>query len=237
MNAAWRQFARNLAFVVGAAAVLLPMGLNAQMGMDPNANPANPLNSGMSEPPAPGPESPGSLQPQTMRDSLGAPGDTGQQMMDKQFLVKAAEGGVAEVQMGKLATQKGSPEVKQFGERMVDDHTNLNREIGEMADQIGVMLPKKMNKDDQAEYDRLNALSGDAFDREYLTYIIKDHRKDMRQYSIEARAASNQSLQTELIRQTGVIREHLQVLTKLAEEKGVPMPPRPPRPMGPPPGL
>lgn len=228
MNAAWRQFA-----VTGAAMVLLPLGLNAQTGMDPNASSVNPLNPGIPAPPTPGPASPGGVQQQPMAGTLGAPGDTGQQMLDKQFLMKATEGGIAEVQFGMLATQKGGPEVKQLGQRLVDDHTMLNREIAGVADQIGVMLPRKMNKDDQSEYDKLNALSGDAFDREYITYVIKDHRKDMRVYSIEARASGDQDLQTEVLRETGVIREHLQQLTKLAEEKGVPMPPRPARPSPP----
>ena len=51
---------------------------------------------------------------------------------------------------------------------------------------MGVMLPKHMNKDDQAEYDKLNGLSGDAFDTEYLTLMVKDHHKDLREFRVEA---------------------------------------------------
>ena len=225
--------------VLGAAALLLPLGLCAQTGagVDPNLNPASPMTPAMPGPPQPGPAAPGGVPPQTMRDSLGAPGLTGRQMEDKQFLMKAAEGGVAEVQLGKLAVAKGGAEVKDFGQKMVDDHTQINKEMAEVADQMGVMLPKKMNKEDQTEYDKLNGLSGEEFDKEYIAYMIKDHRQDLRQFFIESRAATDQNLQEEVMKAAGMIRQHLQMVTKLAEEKGVPVPPRPPRPQGPPAGF
>jgi putative membrane protein len=65
--------------------------------------------------------------------------------------------------------------VKDLAQKMVDDHTALNKDMASVADSLGVMLPKKMPKDDQAEYDKLNGLSGKDFDTEYLTYIVKAH--------------------------------------------------------------
>ena len=86
-------------------------------------------------------------------------------MQDKMFLQKASEGGMAEVQLGQLAAQKGnSAEVKQFGQKMVEDHTRLNEQMKPIADTLGVNAPKHLNKVDQAEYDKLSSLSGDAFD-------------------------------------------------------------------------
>ncbi len=108
-------------------------------------------------------------------------------MQDKMFLRKAAEGGIAEVKLGQLAAQKGSSdEVKAFGQKMVEDHTKLNTDMAQVADSMGVMLPKTMNKEDQAEYDKLNALSGDAFDTEYLSFMVKDHHKDLHAFRMEA---------------------------------------------------
>src|ERR1700727_776792 len=92
------------------------------------------------------------------QDSGPNAGDVGQIMQDKMFLRKAAEGGIAEVKLGQLAAQKGSSdEVKTFGQKMVDDHTKLNLEMAHVADSMGVMLPKSMNKEDQAEYDNITA--------------------------------------------------------------------------------
>src|SRR5580704_17514036 len=123
---------------------------------------------------------PQQLTSPALQDSGPNAGDVGQIMQDKMFLRKAAEGGIAEVKLGQLAAQKASSDdVKAFGQKMVDDHTKLNLEIAQVADSMGVMLPKSMNKEHQAEYDKLNALSGNDFDIEYLTFMVKDHHKDL----------------------------------------------------------
>ena len=227
--------------VMGVATGLLPLALAAQTALDPNGNPQSPNNMSLpSGQPGMSNSVGGQTEPNqhgTLRGSLGAPGLTGQQMQDKQFLMKAAMGGIAEVQLGKLATVKGGPEVKEFGQKMVDDHTQMNKELGDVADEAGVMLPKKMSKEDQAEYDKLNGLSGDAFDKEYIAYMLKDHREDLHEFFIEAKATNDTDLQAAVLKAAGTIRQHLQMVTKLAQEKGVPVPPRPQRPAPPPSGL
>jgi putative membrane protein len=97
------------------------------------------------------------------------------------------------------------------------------------------MLPKKMNKDDQAEYDKLNGLSGDAFDKEYILFMAKAHREDLHEFRTEASVAADPGLAAEVVKAAGMIRDHLMLLTKLAADKGVTLPPRPARPGGPPP--
>ena len=100
---------------------------------------------------------------------------------DKMFLKKASMGGYAEVQLGQLAAQKGnSDEVKKFGQKMVDDHTALNDQMKPFAEAAGLQPPTKLSPKDQAEYDKLNGLSGDDFDKEYLAYMVKDHHIDLR---------------------------------------------------------
>ena len=54
-----------------------------------------------------------------------------------------------------LATQKGTSDVKDLAQKLVDDHTELNKELAAVADALSVMLPKKMTKEDQAEYEKL----------------------------------------------------------------------------------
>jgi putative membrane protein len=162
-----------------------------------------------------------------MQDSGPNAGDLGQVMQDKMFLRHAAEGNIAEVKLGQLAAQKaGSDDVKAFGQKMVDDHTRLNTEIAQVADSMGVMLPKSMDKDDQAEYDKLNALSGDAFDTEYLTFMVKDHHKDLHAFRLEAASRTvDPTLHDEVVRAEGLIHEHTVAVDKLARAKGVPVPP------------
>jgi len=222
--------------VTGMATVLSPTQLAAQV--DPTQNPQSPQNQNLpSGAPGYSNQTGAAVTPSTsMRDTLGAPGETGQQMEDKLFVQNATAGGIAQVQLGKLAVQKGSPEVKEFAQKMIDDHTATNKEMANVADSIGTMLPRKMNKDDQAEYDKLNSLSGDAFDKEYILYMAKGHREDMREFRMEVSVAADPGLQAEVVKAATMIRMHLMLLTKLAKDKGVELPARPPRPAAPPTG-
>jgi len=162
-----------------------------------------------------------------IQDSAPNAGDVGQTMKDKIFLRKAAQGGMAEVKLGQLAVQKASgDDVRAFGQKMVDDHTRLNNEMAPVADSMGVRLPKDLNKQDQAEYDKLNALSGNNFDMEYLSFMVKDHHKDLREFRQEAASTTDATLQTAVANATKVIHEHTMMVDKLAREKGIPVPQR-----------
>jgi putative membrane protein len=162
----------------------------------------------------------------SLQDSGPNSGDLGQIMQDKMFLRKAAEGGIAEVKLGQLAAQKGSSEdVKAFGQKMVEDHTKLNNEMAQVADSMGVMLPKSMNKEDQAEYDKLNALSGNDFDMEYLSFMVKDHHKDLHEFRMEAASPTDPTLHDAVVKAQNVIHDHTVMVDKLARAKGVPVPP------------
>jgi putative membrane protein len=164
----------------------------------------------------------------SMQDSAPNSGDVGQAAMkDKMFLRKAAQGGMAEVKLGQLAVQKGSSEdVKSFGQKMVDDHTKLNNDMAPIADSMGVRLPKDLSKEDQAEYDKLSALSGNDFDMEYLSFMVKDHHKDLREFRQEEASSIDPTLKAAVADGIKVIHEHTVMVDKLAREKGVPMPQR-----------
>jgi putative membrane protein len=160
-----------------------------------------------------------------IQDSATTAGDVGQTMKDKIFLRKAAQGGMAEVKLGQLAAQKASgDDVRSFGQKMVDDHTRLNDEMAPIADSMGVRLPKDLNKEDQAEYDKLNTLSGNNFDMEYLSFMVKDHHKDLREFRQEAASTTDPTLQMAVANATKVIHEHMVMVDKMAREKGVPTP-------------
>ena len=222
--------------VIAAAVTLLSPALFAQ---DPAANPGpasypqSPQN--MNQPTSqPGYSTPltGAQTPisSSMPDSLGAPGETGQKMLDKQFVRNAVAGGIADVRLGTLATQKGGSSVKDLAQKMVDDHAAMNKDWASVADSMGVMLPKKMNKDEQEEYDKLNGLSGKDFDTEYLTYIVKAHWQNLHAFYMEASVASDSGLQAEVVKGMMTMHEHLGLINKAAADEGITLPPRPPRP-------
>ena len=172
-------------FLLGTATVFCPLALLAQS--DPMAPPTSSTT----------PNLPGQSRPSTtsIGESTGMSSDATEVMKDKIFLRKVAAGGIAEVQLGELATQKaGAQDVKDFGQKMVTDHTALNNEMAPIADSMGITLPKKLSKEDQAEYNKLNTMSGDDFDIEYVSFMVKDHHLDLREFRTEAASTSDPTL-------------------------------------------
>ncbi len=200
------------------SAAMMPFSMCGQVNSNP-AQPSQPINSQAN------PSGAGMAGAMTGSPSTGA-GDA-QTMKDKMFLRKAAAGGMAEVQLGQLAADKGgSPDVKAFGQKMVTDHTALNNDMKPIAEQMGVTLPKKIKPADQAEYDKLNAMSGDDFDKEYLSYMVKDHHEDLREFRTEDSTVQDPTLKAAVDKGYQVIREHTQMVDKLAKDKGLAVPQR-----------
>ncbi len=163
--------------------------------------------------------------PLLAQDPSAAAQPVDQAQKDKMFVHKAAEGGLDEVQLGQLATQRSNnADVKAFGQKMVDDHTMLNNNMKPIADKLGVMVPDHLNKKDQAKYDQLSALSGDAFDQAYVKDMVEDHRKDLREFRHESMTAADPQLKEVVTNGTQVIAGHLKMADHLAKEIGVTVP-------------
>jgi putative membrane protein len=115
---------------------------------------------------------------------------------DQQFVTKAAQGNMAEVNLGQLATRKAqSDDVKKFGQHMVDDHTKAEQDLEGVASKNNLTLPKDVNAQQKAEQLRLEKLSGPAFDRAYMALMVKDHTKDVAEFRKEANSlAANSDL-------------------------------------------
>ena len=132
--------------------------------------------------------------------------------MDKHFVRKAAQGGIAEVELGKLATQKASSdEVKKFGQRMVDDHSKANDQLKQLAQQKGVDLPTQPDAKDQAAMKRLEKLSGDQFDKAYMTDMVKDHTKDVAEFQMEANSGSDSDIKAFASKTLPTLQDHLKM--------------------------
>ena len=97
---------------------------------------------------------------------------------DRVFVHAAAIGGKAEVELGKLAEQKGQNDaVKEFARRMVDDHSKANDRLIGLAKEDGIAVPDKLDREHEAMRDRLNAASGTEFDLAYVAGQVADHQK------------------------------------------------------------
>jgi len=129
---------------------------------------------------------------------------------DRKFMEEAAQGGLAEVQLGQLAAQKAqSPAVKQFGQRMVDDHTKANHELKQLASNKGIELPTDLDRSAKREYDKLSKMNGDEFDREYMKGMVSDHRKDVKDFEKQAKSAKDADLRSFAANTLPTLRQHL----------------------------
>jgi len=105
---------------------------------------------------------------------------------DRKFIEKAMVDGLVEVEMGKLAQQRAaSDQVKQFAARMVEDHGKANDELKQIASAKGVQMPANLAKGHQKDMARLGKRSGTDFDKQYMAYMVSDHKKDLSAFENE----------------------------------------------------
>jgi putative membrane protein len=140
---------------------------------------------------------------------------------DQAFVNDAARGGELEVKLGQLAEQNGSAAaVKEFGSRMVKDHTRLNAELSATAKSVGLTVPDTISSGQQAEYDKLAKVKGAKFDTQYINVMVRDHTEDLAAFQKEAKATRDAKLKGAVEAAIPVIEDHLKMAkndsTKLA---------------------
>ena len=130
---------------------------------------------------------------------------------DIEFVLDAAKGGLAEVELGKLAAERAqSDEVKKFAQRMVDDHTKANEQLKQIAERKSIKLPTDVDSKDKALMQRLEKLNGPAFDRTYLNAMVNDHVKDVNEFKREASAGRDPQVKSFAESTLPTVEEHLQ---------------------------
>jgi putative membrane protein len=174
------------------------------------------------------PNSPGQQQPPSA--TMGTPGagasaPTAQNFGDQAFVTKAMEGGMAEVELGKLAADKSqSQDVKQFAEKMVNDHSQMgDKWFKPVAKEIGVSEPKGPSKKDKKLIEKLQGLSGQEFDTQYIQAMLKDHKEDLKDFQTEAQAAQDPNVKQIAEQGTKVVSQHLQMIEQIAQNHNVPI--------------
>ena len=131
---------------------------------------------------------------------------------DSAWVMKVAKGGMAEVELGKLATEKAaSDEVKKFGQRMVDDHSKANDDLKTLAQNKKITLPADMDPKEKALRDRLSKLSGAAFDRAYMQAMLADHRQDVAEFRKEANSGKDPDVKAFAAKTLPTLEEHLKI--------------------------
>jgi putative membrane protein len=137
---------------------------------------------------------------------------------DKKFIEDAAKGGMFEVQSGQLAAQKASDaQVKEFANKLVQDHTKANDELKQIAEARGVQMPDKEKWMDRHEINKLQKLSGDKFDHEFAQHEVKDHEKDIKKFAKATSNLKDPDLKAWADKQLPVLRQHLAMAQKLQQ--------------------
>jgi putative membrane protein len=137
---------------------------------------------------------------------------------DQAFLNEAIQGDLAEVNMGKLAQEKGQSEAaKQFGQMLEQDHGQHLQKAKDSAQQMGMTPPTEPNAKQKKMYDQLSKMSGAQFDKEFAQHMVKDHKEDIGKYEREAKSKGPLA---QFAQQTiPTLQKHLQTAERLAEQK------------------
>ncbi len=173
---------------------------------------------------------------------------------DHEFIMKAAHGGAMEIELSQLAVSKSSnDDVKQFAQRLIDDHSKANDELKQLAQSKGVILPEShgtmsgtsdstmnsssktmshanMNaKDHQAMMEhqkmkeKLSKLSGAEFDKAYMSAIVKDHEKAVAMYEKVAKDSKDADVKAWATKTLPTLKEHWQMARDTAAKVGAKM--------------
>ena len=153
-------------------------------------------------------------------DNTGAGGEqTGMGNMsssDHEFVMEAAMGGMMEVELGRIAAQKGMSEsVKQFGQRMVDDHSKANEELMSLATSKGMTLPTALDEKHKKDVTKLSAMSGADFDRAYSRMMLSDHNKDVKEFEKQSTKGADPDIKAFAGKTLPTLQEHLQMAKAL----------------------
>jgi putative membrane protein len=138
---------------------------------------------------------------------------------DRKFIQDAAEHGMYEVQIGQLASSKAkNPDIKSFATTLVNDHTNANNELVQLANSKKVELPAAPSRGKRNDLEKMGKLSGDEFDKRFVREVgIKDHEKDIKNFEKASEKVKDPELKAWIDKTLPKLREHLATAQKLPE--------------------
>ncbi|HEY8894713.1 MAG TPA: DUF4142 domain-containing protein [Niastella sp.] len=127
----------------------------------------------------------------------------------RNFINEAAMGGMAEVELGKLAQDKAAnPRVKNFGEMMVRDHSSANDDLKSIAQQKNAPIPADMGKH-KSHYDELSKKQGADFDKAYMKMMVNDHNEDISAFEKASQNATDPQVKNFATQKLPILRKHL----------------------------
>lgn len=191
-------------FLLGMNSALAQQpGGGGQSGSMPQSSPSRPSSPDMNNPTSQMPNGTAATTPK---------------VDDKKFAKNAALGGMTEVELGKLAVQKASSDaVKQFGQKLIDDHTKANDQLKELASKDSLNLPGSLDSKHQSRVDKLAKLSGPKFDKAFIKTAVKDHEKDVSEFKDEAQYGTDPNVKQFAANTLPTLEQHLAAAKDLSK--------------------
>jgi putative membrane protein len=135
---------------------------------------------------------------------------------DQDFMLAAGQINLTEIRLGEYAAQNGPREdVKEFGRRMVKDHTALNANLKALAAQKGVTLSDSLDATHQKMVDKLTALTGSDFDKTYIADMFTGHTKAVKAFKTESAKTNDAEVKNFADNSIPVLEEHLKLITAI----------------------
>ncbi len=139
--------------------------------------------------------------------------------VDRDFVGTAAEINMAEIKLGKLAQERGTTAaVKDFGQRLFNDHTKMNADLRKFAESQQMMLPSKLDEKHQDLFDQLSKVNGATFDANFARDMVKGHEAAIQKFEMEMKNGQDTNLKSWAEKWLPTLREHLQTARSLASQ-------------------
>lgn len=140
---------------------------------------------------------------------------------DRNFVMDAAMGGLMEVELGRMAVQFGqSAAVKEFGQRMIDDHTKANAELMQLASTKGITLPTELDQKHRSQANKLQRMKGAEFDSAYAKMMLKDHNDDVEDFEKQSTRGEDAEVKAFATKMLPTLQEHLTMVRALPGNTG-----------------
>lgn len=154
------------------------------------------------------------------------PSDKGDRVVtggDLAFMNDAAPGGLAEVELGKLAAERAvSPQVKKFAKQMIEDHSMAGQKLEQLAQLKKVKLPLGVSPEAKQTKEKLSKLSGEDFDHEYVKAMLEVHQKDVAAFAAVSQNATDADVKAFAAAALPTLKHHLEMIREIAKSTNLP---------------
>jgi len=141
---------------------------------------------------------------------------------DQKIVMDMARANMAEIEAGKLAQSKSqNDQVKNFAQQMIDDHTKALNDVQALAQSKGVTLPTDLDAKHKAMAAKLGNMSGDAFDRAYMSQAgVSDHKTVHAMLARDQSRAKDPDVKALAAKMLPTVEQHLNSAQQMPTAKG-----------------